>query len=80
MTPVRFLMVPKGGFEPPRGCPHQTLNLARLPVPPLRHALRGSRRLSQNRPSRQSPITDPKNIPAGMMGNGDPCEGEFGHA
>jgi len=22
---VRRNMVPKGGFEPPRGCPHQTL-------------------------------------------------------
>lgn len=23
--------MPKGGLEPPRGCPHQVLNLARLP-------------------------------------------------
>jgi hypothetical protein len=29
--------------------------------------LRGSRRVAQNRPSRQSPKTDPKNSPAGMM-------------
>ena len=57
--PLWFHLVPMGGFEPPRGCPHQTLNLARLPVPPLRHAYRGSRRVTQNRPSRQSPISDP---------------------
>src|SRR5207249_652560 len=29
-------LVPKRGLEPPRGCPHQTLNLACLPIPPLR--------------------------------------------
>ena len=29
-------MVPKGRFELPRGCPHYALNVARLPVPPLR--------------------------------------------
>jgi hypothetical protein len=29
-------VVPKRGLEPPRGCPHQTLNLACLPIPPLR--------------------------------------------
>src|SRR3990170_3184499 len=62
-----FHLVPKGGFEPPRGCPHQTLNLERLPVPPLRHVLRGRRRLSQNRPSRQSP----KNYPPAVGGMGD---------
>ena len=28
--------MPKRGFEPRRGCPHMTLNHARLPVPPLR--------------------------------------------
>ena len=26
----------KRGLEPPRGCPHMTLNHARLPIPPLR--------------------------------------------
>jgi hypothetical protein len=30
-------IVPKRGLEPPPGCPDQTLNLARLPIPPLRH-------------------------------------------
>jgi|WetSurMetagenome_2_1015567.scaffolds.fasta_scaffold00053_5 hypothetical protein len=30
-------MVPKAGLEPARPCDHQTLNLARLPIPPLRH-------------------------------------------
>ena len=29
-------MVPKGGLEPPWGFPHYALNVARLPVPPLR--------------------------------------------
>ncbi len=28
--------MPKGGLEPPRGNPHKTLNLACLPIPPLR--------------------------------------------
>ncbi len=32
-------VVPKGRFELPRGCPHYALNVARLPVPPLRLAL-----------------------------------------
>src|SRR5712692_6886272 len=32
----RGVVVPKRGLEPPRGCPHQTLNLACLPIPPLR--------------------------------------------
>ena len=31
-------MVPKGRFELPRGYPHYALNVARLPVPPLRLA------------------------------------------
>lgn len=31
-----FLLVPKGGFEPPRAYAHCALNAARLPVPPLR--------------------------------------------
>jgi hypothetical protein len=31
-------VVPKGGLEPPRRFHHQTLNLARLPVPPLRQS------------------------------------------
>src|SRR6266850_4694796 len=35
ITPV-VAVVPKRGLEPPRGCPHQTLNLACLPIPPLR--------------------------------------------
>src|SRR5512140_3106997 len=77
---LMFVMVPKGGFEPPRGCPHQTLNLARLPVPPLRHALRGSRRVTQNRSSRQSPKTDPKKSPPGMMGKGFRPEGDCADA
>lgn len=34
---VRRFVVPKGRFELPRGCPHYALNVARLPVPPLRH-------------------------------------------
>ncbi len=33
-------MVPKAGFEPAHPGGRQTLNLVRLPVPPLRH-LRG---------------------------------------
>src|SRR5438128_3360011 len=36
-TAARASVVPKRGLEPPRGCPHQTLNLACLPIPPLRH-------------------------------------------
>lgn len=28
--------VPKEGFEPSRDCSHHALNVARLPVPPLR--------------------------------------------
>ncbi len=32
-------MVPKRGLEPPRPDGHYTLNVARLPIPPLRHAL-----------------------------------------
>lgn len=32
-------MVRKGGLEPPRPCDHKILNLARLPIPPLSHAL-----------------------------------------
>src|SRR5215212_4655931 len=32
--------VPKGRFELPRGYPHYALNVARLPVPPLRPVLR----------------------------------------
>ncbi len=31
------IVVPKVGFEPTRGHPHYALNVARLPVPPLRH-------------------------------------------
>lgn len=31
-----FHLVPKGGFEPPRTCAHYALNVACLPVPPLR--------------------------------------------
>ncbi len=31
-------MVRRRGLEPPRGCPHQPLKLARLPVPPLPQA------------------------------------------
>ena len=32
-----FRMVPKVGFEPTRPYGHYALNVARLPVPPLRH-------------------------------------------
>jgi hypothetical protein len=32
-------MVRRRGLEPPRGCPHQHLKLARLPVPPPPHAV-----------------------------------------
>lgn len=31
------VVVRKGGFEPPHSCERQTLNLVRLPVPPLSH-------------------------------------------
>lgn len=31
-----YNMVPKAGVEPAQPCDYQTLNLARLPVPPLR--------------------------------------------
>ena len=34
------LTVPKGRFELPRGYPHYALNVARLPVPPLRPVVR----------------------------------------
>src|SRR3990172_5837619 len=34
----RVLPVPKEGFEPSRGNPHYALNVARLPIPPLRPA------------------------------------------
>ena len=34
-------MVPKRRFELLQGCPHQNLNLARLPVPPLRQNFGG---------------------------------------
>src|SRR5947209_11484278 len=37
---ARASVVPKRGLEPPRGCPHQTLNLACLPIPPLRRDAR----------------------------------------
>jgi hypothetical protein len=37
---VRGSAVPKGRFELPRGYPHYALNVARLPVPPLRPVLR----------------------------------------
>src|SRR6516225_4194765 len=33
-------MVPKTGLEPAHGCPHKNLNLACLPIPPLRHSRR----------------------------------------
>src|SRR5207249_10532560 len=32
----KLWMVPKRGLEPRHPCGHQTLNLARLPIPPLR--------------------------------------------
>ena len=41
-----FLRVPKEGFEPSRGNPHYALNVARLPIPPLRQAHLASRRIS----------------------------------
>ena len=31
-----FPLVPKEGLEPSRGKPHYALNVARLPIPPLR--------------------------------------------
>ncbi|VFU18098.1 hypothetical protein SCFA_770003 [anaerobic digester metagenome] len=31
-------VVPGTGLEPARACAHQNLNLARLPIPPSRHA------------------------------------------
>ena len=34
----RNRLVPKRGLEPPRPDGHYTLNVARLPIPPLRHA------------------------------------------
>ena len=37
LTAYQLLLVPKGRFELPRGHPHYALNVARLPVPPLRH-------------------------------------------
>src|SRR5215203_4782778 len=41
-TPITQLesAVPKGRFELPRGYPHYALNVARLPVPPLRLVVR----------------------------------------
>ena len=33
-------MVPKVGIEPTRGCPHQILSLARLPISPLRRGIK----------------------------------------
>ena len=41
-TPITRLesAVPKGRFELPRGYPHYALNVARLPVPPLRPVVR----------------------------------------
>ena len=36
--PPISLMVPKPGFEPGQAYTHQTLNLARLPIPPLRQS------------------------------------------
>ena len=37
---LRRSAVPKGRFELPRGYPHYALNVARLPVPPLRLVVR----------------------------------------
>lgn len=34
-----FLLVPKTGLEPAHPCEHKNLNLACLPIPPLRQAL-----------------------------------------
>ncbi len=38
-TKDQEINVPKRGLEPPRGCPHYDLNVARLPIPPLRLAV-----------------------------------------
>ena len=38
-TMHQSLLMPKGGFEPPRACAHCALNAARLPVPPLRRGM-----------------------------------------
>ena len=35
-TPLKFLWVPKGGLEPPCPCEHNALNVACLPISPLR--------------------------------------------
>jgi hypothetical protein len=37
-TPLARGRVPKVGFEPTRAYAHYALNVARLPIPPLRHA------------------------------------------
>ncbi len=34
------IVVPKRGLEPLQACAYQTLNLARLPIPPLRRVVR----------------------------------------
>ncbi len=39
-------LVPKRGLEPPRPDGHYTLNVARLPIPPLRHTNRCAALLS----------------------------------
>src|SRR5262245_3594463 len=36
----KLTVVPQEGLEPPHPCEYQILSLARLPVPPLGHALR----------------------------------------
>jgi proline dehydrogenase len=42
-------MVPKGGFEPPRAHAHYALNVACLPVPPLRRKMSPLKRAYRNR-------------------------------
>jgi hypothetical protein len=39
-------MVPERGLEPPLPCENQLLKLARLPIPPLGHECRTTRRFS----------------------------------
>jgi hypothetical protein len=44
-TPLARGRVPKVGFEPTRAYAHYALNVARLPIPPLRHAYFNGREL-----------------------------------
>ena len=54
--------VPKGGLEPPRAFAHYALNVARLPIPPLRRELKvyQGRAATGQKKSRGSAIRRPK--------------------